>query len=55
MGFGGCGNHFVANKPWQAPITGGQFGLIMDMLPEIKDLKVGEHPFGTRLVRQFDE
>jgi D-amino-acid oxidase len=47
-------NYYIANTPWKYPITGGQFGLIPDLLPEIKDLKVGEHPWGTKLVRQFD-
>lgn len=47
-------NYFISNKPWRTPITGRDFGLILDMLPEIKDLQVGEHPFGTKLVRQFD-
>ena len=47
-------NYYIANTPWQTPITGGQFGLIQDLLPEIRDLKVGEHPFGTKLVRQVD-
>jgi hypothetical protein len=47
-------NYYISNKPWSAPIIGGQFELITDLLPEIKDLKVGEHPWGTKLVRQFD-
>jgi D-amino-acid oxidase len=47
-------NYFIANTPWRSPITGGGFGLIQDLLPEIKDLPVGSHPFGTKLVRQFD-
>jgi hypothetical protein len=28
--------------------------LIQDLLPEIKDLPVESHPFGTKQVRQFD-
>src|SRR5580704_14673290 len=28
-------NYFIANAPWRAPITAGQFGLIQDLLPEI--------------------
>jgi D-amino-acid oxidase len=28
--------------------------LIHDLLPEIKELPLGSHPFGTKLVRQFD-
>jgi D-amino-acid oxidase len=47
-------NYFIADKPWKVPITSGLFGLIKDLLPEIKDLQVGEHPFGTKQVRQAD-
>jgi glycine/D-amino acid oxidase-like deaminating enzyme len=46
-------NYFIRNTPWQSPI-GGDFRLIQDLLPEIKDLPVGSHPFGTKQVRQFD-
>jgi D-amino-acid oxidase len=46
-------NYFIANTPWRTPIN-GDFGLIQDLLPEIKELPVGSHPFGTKLVRQFD-
>jgi D-amino-acid oxidase len=47
-------NYVIANQPWSTPVTGGQFGLIADLLPESRDLKTGEHPWGTKLVRQFD-
>jgi D-amino-acid oxidase len=46
-------NYFIKNTPWQSPI-GGDFRLIQDLLPEIKDLPVESHPFGTKQVRQFD-
>ncbi|MCU1248642.1 MAG: dependent oxidoreductase [Edaphobacter sp.] len=46
-------NYFVKNQPWQSPI-GGDSGLIQDLLPEMKDLPAGSHPFGTKFVRQFD-
>jgi glycine/D-amino acid oxidase-like deaminating enzyme len=46
-------NYFIRNTPWQSPI-GGDLRLIQDLLPEIKDLPVGSHPFGTKQVRQFD-
>ena len=46
-------NYFVKNQPWQSPI-GGDSGLIQDLLPEMKELSVGSHPFGTKFVRQFD-
>ena len=48
-------NYSIANQPWGAPVDGGQFALIKDLLPEIRDLGPREHPFGsTRFVRQFD-
>jgi D-amino-acid oxidase len=47
-------NYFIRNTPWRSPVSGGDFGLIQDLLPEIKDLPVGSHPFGTKQVRQFD-
>jgi D-amino-acid oxidase len=47
-------NYFIATKPWGSQMNGGDFGLIHDLLPEIKELPVGSHPFGTKLVRQFD-
>src|SRR6266403_1855248 len=46
-------NYFTKNSPWQSPI-GGDVGLIQDLLPEIKNLPAGSHPFGTKFVRQFD-
>jgi D-amino-acid oxidase len=46
-------NYFVKNQPWGSPI-GCDSGLIQDLLPEMKDLSVGSHPFGTKFVRQFD-
>jgi glycine/D-amino acid oxidase-like deaminating enzyme len=46
-------NYFIKNTPWQSPI-GGDFSLIQDLLPEIKDLPAESHPFGTKQVRQFD-
>ena len=46
-------NYFIKNSPWQSPI-GGDVGLIQDLLPEIKNLPAGSHPFGTKFVRQFD-
>jgi D-amino-acid oxidase len=46
-------NYFIKNTPWQSPI-GGDFKLIQDLLPEIKDLPVESHPFGKKQVRQFD-
>ncbi|HTD95835.1 MAG TPA: FAD-dependent oxidoreductase [Edaphobacter sp.] len=47
-------NYFLSDTPWRSPTTGGQFGLIQDLLPESKDLRAGEHPFGKKLVCQFD-
>jgi glycine/D-amino acid oxidase-like deaminating enzyme len=48
-------NYFIASSPWHSPLSGGQFGLIQDLLPEIKELGPKEHPFGPgKFVRQFD-
>jgi glycine/D-amino acid oxidase-like deaminating enzyme len=46
-------NYFIKNTPWQS-LIGDDFRLIQDLLPEIKDLPVESHPFGTKQVRQFD-
>jgi D-amino-acid oxidase len=47
-------NYLIRNSPWQSAPTDGQYGLVHDLLPEIKDLPAGQHPFGTKHVRQFD-
>ena len=48
-------NYFLARQPFSSPLTGGQFGLIHDLMPELRDLQPGEHPFhGFPYVRQFD-
>jgi D-amino-acid oxidase len=47
-------NYTVSETPWQTPINHGVYGLIPDLLPEIKDLPAGTHSFGDRFVRQFD-
>ncbi|HTC75091.1 MAG TPA: FAD-dependent oxidoreductase [Edaphobacter sp.] len=47
-------NYFIKNSPWQSTTSSGDFGLINDLLPEIKNLPAGSHPFGTKYVRQFD-
>jgi D-amino-acid oxidase len=47
-------NYSVSETPWDSPIDGGMRGLIHDLLPELKDVPVGTHPFGNRFVRQFD-
>ena len=47
-------NYFIKNSPWQSTTSSGDFGLINDLLPEIKNLPAGSHPFGTKFVRQFD-
>lgn len=47
-------NYFLSDRPWSSPLDGGQFGLIRDLLPEIRELGPRQHPFGKKLVRQFD-
>jgi len=47
-------NYFIKNSPWQSTISSGDFGLINDLLPEIKNLPAGSHPFVGKYVRQFD-
>jgi len=32
----------------------GLLGLIHDLLPELKEMPAGTHPFGSKFVRQFD-
>lgn len=47
-------NYVLSDTPWHSPLEGGQFGLIRDLLPEIKELQSGEHPFAQKYVRQYD-
>jgi D-amino-acid oxidase len=47
-------NYTISETPWQTPINHGVYGLIPDLLPEIKDLPAGPLFFGSRFVRQFD-
>jgi D-amino-acid oxidase len=47
-------NYFIKNSPWQSTTSSGDFGLINDLLPEIKNLPAGSHPFVGKYVRQFD-
>jgi D-amino-acid oxidase len=47
-------NYILSDTPWHAPINAGLSGLIQGTQPELKDLPAGTHPFGNKLVRQFD-
>jgi D-amino-acid oxidase len=47
-------NYSLSDTPWRSPINTGLYGLIQGMLPEIKDLPAGAHPFGSKFARQFD-
>ena len=47
-------NYSLSDAPWRSPINTGLYGLIQGMLPEIKDLPAGTHPFGSKFARQFD-
>jgi hypothetical protein len=47
-------NYSLSDTPWQSTMNDGLLGLIHDLLPELKELPVGTHPFGSKFVRQFD-
>lgn len=48
-------NYSISDRAWGGPLNGGQFGLIRELLPEVRELRPNEHPFGKgRFVRQFD-
>jgi D-amino-acid oxidase len=47
-------NYFVSDTPWPSSTDSGLFGSIHALLPEVKDMSAGTHPFGTKFVRQFD-
>lgn len=48
-------NYSISDKPWTSPLRNGQFELIRELLPEVKELGTREHSFGAkRFVRQFD-
>jgi len=47
-------NYTLSDTPWDSPIDAGVKGLIHDLLPEIKDVPAGSHPFAGKYARQFD-
>jgi glycine/D-amino acid oxidase-like deaminating enzyme len=47
-------NYSLSNTPWNSQINTGLYGLLQGLLPEIKLLPAGTHPFGSKFVRQFD-
>jgi glycine/D-amino acid oxidase-like deaminating enzyme len=47
-------NYQLSDMPRHSPINTGSQGLLQGLLPEIKDLPAGTHPFGSKYVRQFD-
>jgi glycine/D-amino acid oxidase-like deaminating enzyme len=47
-------NYQLSDMPRHSPIYAGSQGLLQGLLPEIKDLPAGTHPFGSKYVRQFD-
>jgi len=47
-------NYSLSDTPWHLPASGGVVGLIQDLMPETKDLPVGQHSFGKKFVRQYD-
>jgi D-amino-acid oxidase len=47
-------NYSLSNTPFRSPINSGLYGMIPNMLPEIKELPAGTHPFGNKFARQFD-
>jgi hypothetical protein len=44
----------LSDTPWNSQINTGLYGLLQGLLPEIKLLPAGAHPFGSKFVRQFD-
>src|SRR5271168_581356 len=38
-------NYTISETPWQTPINHGVYGMIPGLLPEIKDMPAGTHPF----------
>lgn len=47
-------NYSLSDTPWSPQINTGLYGLLQGLLPEIKVLPAGTHPFGSKFVRQFD-
>jgi D-amino-acid oxidase len=47
-------NYSLSDTPWRSPINTGLNGLLEGMLPEVKDLPTGTHPFVGKYARQFD-
>lgn len=47
-------NYSLSNTPFRSPTNSGLYGLIQGMLPEIKELPAGTHPFTNKFARQFD-
>jgi glycine/D-amino acid oxidase-like deaminating enzyme len=47
-------NYSLSDTPWNSQINTGLYGLLQGLLPEIKLLPAGTHPFGSKFVRQFD-
>jgi glycine/D-amino acid oxidase-like deaminating enzyme len=47
-------NYSLSDAPWHSEINSGVNGLLQGLLPEMKELPAGTHPFGNKFVRQFD-
>lgn len=47
-------NYSLSDTPWHSPTDIGLYGLLQGLLPEIRVLPAGTHPFGSKFVRQFD-
>jgi len=47
-------NYTLSDTPWHSQINTGLYGMLQGMLPEIKDMPAGTHPFASKYVRQFD-
>jgi glycine/D-amino acid oxidase-like deaminating enzyme len=47
-------NYSLSDTPWNSQINTGLYGLLQGLLPEIKLLPAGTHPFRSKFVRQFD-
>jgi len=47
-------NYSLSDTPWHSTMNDGLLGLIHDLLPELKEMPAGTHPFGSKFVRQFD-
>lgn len=48
-------NYFISDQPWNEQDYLGKESVLRFMMPELRDLAAGEHPFpGGEFVRQFD-